>query len=79
MCQAMKKDNLIYYSRCFQEMREWDDPDPKKAYQFILSQMRPSHIDAQINAELEIANLKRMGRESVPELMTRSQILRESL
>jgi hypothetical protein len=75
LCQAMKLDDSIFLSDCFQRMRNEYDPDPRKAYDFILAQMRPAHIDAQINAELEIANLKIKEGESVPELITRYQML----
>ena len=36
ICQAMKNDQTIYYSKVFSLMRELDDPDPKDAYDYIL-------------------------------------------
>jgi hypothetical protein len=79
ICEAMKKDSIIYNHETLDQLRDQADPDPVVAYNFITKILRPTHLDAQMRIELEINTLEIKNSESVPQLIQRLAALNGSL
>ena len=66
ICKAMQDDPLIYASAELDLLRQAVQHDPVAAYTYILACLRPSHVDAQMTAELRIAAFALLKGETVP-------------
>ena len=64
--KAMENDQLIYASSDLDALRRATPRDPAAAYGFIMNQLRPTHVDAQMTAEFRIGNFALLKDESVP-------------
>lgn len=64
--KAMEEDQLIYASSDLDTLRRANPRDPAAAYAFIMQQLRPTHVDAQMTAEFRIGNFSMLKDETVP-------------
>lgn len=63
---AMEEDQLIYASNTLDVLRRATPRDPAAAYEWVMSQLRPTHVDAQMTAEFRIGNFAMIKDETVP-------------
>jgi hypothetical protein len=62
----MQEDPLIYASAEMDVLREADQHDPAAAYNLVILQLRPTHVDAQMTAETKISTFQLQTGETIP-------------
>lgn len=71
VCLAMENDSLIYASTALDALRNAAVVDAKAAYDLVMTQLRPSHVDAVLAAETKINSFKLLKNETVPAAIQR--------
>jgi hypothetical protein len=73
LLKAMQEDPLIYASAEMDVLREADQHDPAAAYNLVILQLRPTHVDAQMTAETKISTFQLLAGENIPASVQRLQ------
>lgn len=66
LCKAMQEDAMIYASAELDALRAAAHHNPAATYTFIMANLRPTHVDAQMTAEAKIQCFGLLKDETVP-------------